>query len=341
MSNFLLNQAWSVTVSSPTAKLVLVRLADRADAEGVCWPTQATLQAETQLSESTVRRALAELIRDGHVSVVHRSRRPGVGKGAALYRVHPELLNAPTPVTVTGVNWSTPVTLTGVECPTPVTVTGQTLPTPVSLTGVANPTPVTVTADTGHCDRSSRENPQEPTSTTLPSSGRNGHEVVVEESRGRVVGDLAAIEAVWALWPKRVSELAAKLEIGHALRRDGAQVLSGTAAIVAADRLRNPTVTPPGRYLPEPVRFFADSRYLDDPAQYGPRQAGQDSAVDPGEARRRLSELRTLLAEHPGNPDNAVGSFARKAKARPAWEALREEHEKLRRQLFASDDSHE
>lgn len=144
--------------------------------------------------------------------------------------------------------------------------------------------------------------------------------------------DLPAIEAVWRVWPKKICELAAKREIGYALRRDGERVLAGTTAIVAADAARNAHVSPPGRYLPDPVRFFADSRYLDDPAQYAPRVAGP-AASDPGEKRRRLQELRDLMASHPGNPETTCGSLEKKARLRPEFDALAREARELQRQI--------
>ncbi|MBU6189481.1 MAG: helix-turn-helix domain-containing protein [Betaproteobacteria bacterium] len=54
--------AWAWTVQcAPTAKLVLVALADHADETGLCWPAVASLVNKTGLSERAVRSALRSL----------------------------------------------------------------------------------------------------------------------------------------------------------------------------------------------------------------------------------------------------------------------------------------
>lgn len=70
--------AWAWTVeTTPTAKLVLVALADRADEIGLCWPSITDLAKRTCLSERAVRNAIRTLeaasivateTRDGHSS---------------------------------------------------------------------------------------------------------------------------------------------------------------------------------------------------------------------------------------------------------------------------------
>ncbi len=120
--------------------------------------------------------------------------------------------------------------------------------------------------------------------------------------------ELQRIAAIWALYPKKVGTLEAQLEIRHAMRRDGFEVvLAGTKAIAEADGRRNGTASV-GRFLPRPAEFFREGRYLDDPAQYGPRVA----TMDPGTLRQSIDDLAKRVAEHPGNPDNTIGSLERK-----------------------------
>lgn len=89
--------AWTVPVQ-PTAKLVLVALADHADEVGLCWPSVARLRTYTGLSERAIRGALRDLetagviitdAREGHVSryrltisggVPPRQEMPGLGE---------------------------------------------------------------------------------------------------------------------------------------------------------------------------------------------------------------------------------------------------------------------
>lgn len=54
-----LNAAWTARIADPQAKLVLVRLADRADkTTSLCWPSLSDLVADTELGRSTVCRKL-------------------------------------------------------------------------------------------------------------------------------------------------------------------------------------------------------------------------------------------------------------------------------------------
>jgi hypothetical protein len=81
MSNDALRWAWPIPLSA-SCKLVLVRLADRANPAGACFTFVRTLQAETGLSRRGVQTALAELDRRGLV------RRGGMHpSGATIYRV--------------------------------------------------------------------------------------------------------------------------------------------------------------------------------------------------------------------------------------------------------------
>jgi uncharacterized protein YdaU (DUF1376 family) len=131
------------------------------------------------------------------------------------------------------------------------------------------------------------------------------------------------IESVWNFWPKKTREVAAKLAIGQAIERHGVdRVLGGVRAVAEADARRN--VTPPGRFLPDSVEFFEESRYLDDPAQYGPREIVQDEAA----LRRRVRELDRLIREHPGNPEGAYTEAA-KVREKDGWRVLVREKREL------------
>lgn len=140
---------------------------------------------------------------------------------------------------------------------------------------------------------------------------------------------IARAELVWAVWPKKIETLPALLEVRHAIRRHGFdQVMEGTRAIVAADARRNSPAAR-GRYLPKPVEFFANSRYLDDPSQYGPPALAMDAQA----LRKAIEDLTKLMADHPGNPDNTIGSLDRKKAAGGEYKALRARWSDLRDQL--------
>ena len=56
---------------------VYIYLADRANKEGVCWPSIPTISKDLKLSESTTRRALNDLRKAGLVRTEQRYRENG------------------------------------------------------------------------------------------------------------------------------------------------------------------------------------------------------------------------------------------------------------------------
>ena len=71
--------AWAVkqTAGSPSAKLLLLTLANYADADGCCWPSQEVLAADTEQSVDTVQRQLKKLIAAGLTRKVPRAQGAG------------------------------------------------------------------------------------------------------------------------------------------------------------------------------------------------------------------------------------------------------------------------
>src|SRR5688500_5496990 len=61
MSIQAMNWAREVRTGSPVLKAVLLAVANYADADGSCWPSQERIAHDTELGERTVRRSLAEL----------------------------------------------------------------------------------------------------------------------------------------------------------------------------------------------------------------------------------------------------------------------------------------
>ena len=56
---------------------VYLYLRGRANKEGVCWPAIPTMARELKMSESTVRRALRDLVREGFLVIEERQRENG------------------------------------------------------------------------------------------------------------------------------------------------------------------------------------------------------------------------------------------------------------------------
>ena len=72
---------------SHRAVVVYMYLADRANKEGECWPAIPRIAAELKLSQSTIRRALKDLRKEGLLETEQRYRTKG-GKSSLLYKLH-------------------------------------------------------------------------------------------------------------------------------------------------------------------------------------------------------------------------------------------------------------
>jgi len=68
------------------AVTVYMYLRDRADKEGKCYPAIGTIAAELKLSRSTVKRAITDLEKNGHLRKEQRWRENG-GKSSNFYYV--------------------------------------------------------------------------------------------------------------------------------------------------------------------------------------------------------------------------------------------------------------
>ena len=66
---------------------VYIYLADRANKNGECWPAIPTIAKELKLSQTTVRRALDDLRKEGFLETEQRYR-PNGGKSSLLFKIH-------------------------------------------------------------------------------------------------------------------------------------------------------------------------------------------------------------------------------------------------------------
>jgi DNA-binding transcriptional regulator YhcF (GntR family) len=80
MSIHYISQAWKTPVADAKAKLVLLKLADNANDQGVAWPHIETIAAETGLARSSVFKALNALEESG---IVERHR----GRNEVIYTI--------------------------------------------------------------------------------------------------------------------------------------------------------------------------------------------------------------------------------------------------------------
>lgn len=78
MSLDAIRAAFEVTGIDPTAKFVLVAIANRANADGRAWPSAAALAADTGLHRASIFRAIDTLVEADVLTVIHRKGRSNV-----------------------------------------------------------------------------------------------------------------------------------------------------------------------------------------------------------------------------------------------------------------------
>lgn len=74
--------AFSQQTGSPSAKLVLLVLADYADERGSCWPSQRKIAAKSEQSIDSVQRRLIELQKQDLIECKAQTRPGGRGRTA-------------------------------------------------------------------------------------------------------------------------------------------------------------------------------------------------------------------------------------------------------------------
>ncbi|MBN9690696.1 MAG: helix-turn-helix domain-containing protein [Verrucomicrobia bacterium] len=83
MSHALVKLAWDATCDNASEKVVLLALADRANADGKCWPGIDDIAARCSLQVRGVKGIIQRLEKSGHITVVRAS---GI---VNKYTVHP------------------------------------------------------------------------------------------------------------------------------------------------------------------------------------------------------------------------------------------------------------
>lgn len=256
-------------VGSPTRKLLLLVLADYADEAWSCFPGQATLAAETELSERSVRRQLAELEADGFITRTERRRDNG-------YRTSDRIVlcgaNTSAEQPAKSAGWSPdngdrshrPMTTVS-----PATVAGQE-PTgePAAEPAVANEPRAQVTP------HGQGELIPAPLRATPPSATWN-----------------LAWDAFWDAYPRKAGKLDAHKAWQQALRRgaDPAQIVAGAR-----------------RYAEDPNR---EDAYTAHPATWLRRGSWDDGPLPErgGAPRAQVSGALGSLAELGGIGQRAIG----------------------------------
>lgn len=90
MGNRLITAAFKTRVKPPARKLLLVRLADRADDDtGECWPGHESLAKDCGMTTKSVGGHLTPLATERHITIRKNSHRADRGKSRHSYLVHP------------------------------------------------------------------------------------------------------------------------------------------------------------------------------------------------------------------------------------------------------------
>lgn len=95
MSMLLTAQALKVKVGNAAKKFVLVKLADNANDDGVCWPSYDHIAEMCEMSRRTVIRHIAELEKMGLISV--RTRKGSEGNKSNVYQLNLDSVNLSPP----------------------------------------------------------------------------------------------------------------------------------------------------------------------------------------------------------------------------------------------------
>ncbi|HEY7823361.1 MAG TPA: helix-turn-helix domain-containing protein, partial [Acidimicrobiia bacterium] len=102
MSLEAMNWAWEQPVAKSTNKLVLLALADHANADGECWPSMKRIAERSDISPRQVSRAINELVELGLVEKASRRRHGGQYRGwdyRVIVQRTPASSGRPLPVT--------------------------------------------------------------------------------------------------------------------------------------------------------------------------------------------------------------------------------------------------
>lgn len=244
MSHAAVAWAWTVRGLSPAQRVVLLRLADRAQASsGRTWPSVETLAGECELSPTTVREALADLAARA-VIAVERSR----GRRSNSYL----LLTSNPPI---------PDGLPG--SPTHQSPTSNPPVGPIQPTNRARPTHQSPTPNrerTGK--RTGKRTKDTPTAAlehvtpeVLPVAAASA---VSANSKHEPPG----FRDFWTAYPRKIARGRAETAYRQAAKRDGPDLIAAGLTTWAAYWTAENTEE---KYIPYPTTWLNQARYLDRP----------------------------------------------------------------------------
>jgi hypothetical protein len=246
MSNTALNWAFAVPVKRSTDKFVLVALANRADAEGECFPSHSTLEAATSLDRKTILGALKRLCGAGLLK--DTGARKGHTARTIVYRLEMEVAQTEVETPEPQRHHNGPVNGTITENQIVPNFPPNSPVFPTKWSQISH----LIVPNTGH--RTLLEpslNPKGTHNTPIPPSppaGRNG-------GKGHPLnGHAKAFETWWQAYPRKVAKGTAAKAYAKALTLTDADTLLG-----ALDREWGTR-----KYIPHPTTWLNAQRWLDE-----------------------------------------------------------------------------
>jgi len=120
MSIHAIKWAWSKQCPSPTAKLVLVALADHANADGECWPTMKSVAELAGVSPRTVHDHIKALEDAGLLERIGRRKHRGEFRGWTFRLPVTDSASGSTPPVADDRQWQDTTSASGSQLPVPV-----------------------------------------------------------------------------------------------------------------------------------------------------------------------------------------------------------------------------
>lgn len=221
--------AWAIVMQAggPSAKAVLMSIANYADVYGECWQDQQTLAEGAELGVRQFRTILAALVERG---LVVKQRRGGDGKGRKSDLLRLRMREMPVIITAK----RKPEAVAEDRQPA---ISGNRQSLPVAVSECSQPENIAERA-TGNLEGGNRQLIAATYNPTIPLPSNEG-----KRARG---ASPPGFDEAWALWPKhhRQSSKAESLRRWAKLRADPAQLLAAIRAYLASPDATK--VTPDG-----------------------------------------------------------------------------------------------
>lgn len=242
---------WEAKIGDPVAKLVLLRLADRADDKtGKCWPMISTISEETELCERTVLNKLRILESLGMIVSIR-------GKNRCDYDLVLEKIGSTTaPHAVTATAPHALVDDLATASPSVATAFGSVVTASPSITTA--PHAVTLL----------EEPPMNPHRTPIEPSTCVREDLKSQKKRE----DQKMAETIYEAYPRKVARPKAVQSILKAMSKiDHPTLLRKTQAYAAATKGTDP------QFIPHPATWFNQERFGDEPETWAKSQSSNSA----------------------------------------------------------------